>query len=116
VDVNSHREVLSSRNATPRLSAAAVTEFALHQNFPNPFNPSTEIRFDLAENVRVELRIFNSLGQLVATPVNDVRPVGAYTILWDGKNADGLQVPSGLYVYRLRAGSFTDAKKMLLMR
>ena len=116
VDVNSHREVLSSRNATPRLSAAAVTEFALHQNFPNPFNPSTEIRFDLAENVRVELRIFNSLGQLVATPVNEVRLAGAYTVHWDGKNADGVQVPSGLYVYRLQAGSFTDAKKMLLMR
>jgi hypothetical protein len=116
VDVNGNREVLSTRSATPRLHAATVTEYALYQNFPNPFNPSTEIRFDVPENTRVELKIFNSLGQWVTTLVDEARPVGAYTVLWDGNDARGLRAPSGLYVYRLKAGSFTEAKKMLLMR
>lgn len=116
VDINGDREALSTRSATPRLNAATVTEYALYQNFPNPFNPSTEIRFDVPENTRVELKIFNSLGQWVTTLVDEARPVGAYTVLWNGTNADGMKAPSGLYVYRLKAGNFTEAKKMLLMR
>jgi hypothetical protein len=116
VDVNGSREVLAVRNATPRANAGTVTEYALYQNFPNPFNPSTQIRFDLAGNTWVKLEVFNSLGQLVATLVNEARPTGAYTVRWDGNTADGVNAPSGLYVYRLKAGSFTEAKKMLLMR
>ncbi len=70
----------------------------------------------MPEAIRVELKIFNILGQEVATLVDDVRSAGAYQILWDGKNAGGLSVASGVYVYQIKAGGFTDAKKMVLLR
>jgi len=95
---------------------AIPTSYALYQNYPNPFNPSTDIRFDLPEAIRVELKIFNILGQEVVTLVDDVRAAGAYRILWDGKNAGGLSVASGVYIYQLKTGNFQDAKKMVLIR
>jgi len=97
-------------------SAPIPTSYALYQNYPNPFNPSTEIRFDLPEAIRVELKIFNILGQEVATLVDDVRAAGAFRVLWDGKNAAGLSVASGVYVYQIKTQNFTDAKKMVLIR
>lgn len=96
--------------------SAIPTSYALYQNYPNPFNPSTEIRFDLPEAIRVELKIFNILGQEVATLVDDVRAAGAYRILWDGKNAAGLNAASGVYVYQIKTPNFQDAKKMVLIR
>ncbi|MBI5060554.1 T9SS type A sorting domain-containing protein [candidate division KSB1 bacterium] len=92
------------------------TEYWLYQNFPNPFNPNTEIRFDLPEAAQVQLRVFNILGQEVATLVDAMRPAGAYNILWDSKNMGGSTVASGVYVYQLKAGKFTDQKKMVLIR
>lgn len=96
--------------------AAIPTSYQLYQNYPNPFNPTTEIRFDLPEAVRAELKVFNILGQEVVTLVDDVRNAGAYRILWDGKNAAGLSVASGVYIYQLKTPSFTNAKKMMLLR
>ncbi|MBU0509572.1 right-handed parallel beta-helix repeat-containing protein [bacterium] len=87
------------------------TTFALYQNYPNPFNPVTEIRFDLPEKAAVELRVFNTLGQLVATIVEETRNAGFYEVQWD---ASGFS--SGMYVCQLRAGNFVDSKKMLLLR
>ncbi len=98
------------------VNLALPKSYVLYQNYPNPFNPSTEIRFDLPEAVRVELKVFNILGQEVVTLVDDVRAAGAYRILWDGKNAGGLSVASGVYVYQLKTGNFQDAKKMVLIR
>jgi hypothetical protein len=86
-------------------------EFALFQNYPNPFNPVTEIRFDLPEAARVELKIFNSLGQLVSTLIDENRAAGSHSVSWDASG-----VASGVYIYQLRAGSFTDSKKMVLMK
>jgi hypothetical protein len=97
-------------------SVAIPTKFALYQNYPNPFNPNTEIRFDLPEAVRVELKVFNILGQEVANLVDEVRPAGAYRVTWDSRSSYGTTVASGLYVYRIKAGNFTDAKKMMLIR
>ncbi|MBI5060067.1 T9SS type A sorting domain-containing protein [candidate division KSB1 bacterium] len=87
------------------------TEYRLYQNYPNPFNPTTEIQFDLPENARVKLRIYNTLGQLVATLLNGPREAGQHTVTWDAS-----EMPSGLYIYRLEARSFVDAKKMILIR
>ncbi|MCK6562744.1 T9SS type A sorting domain-containing protein [bacterium] len=86
--------------------------FALRQNYPNPFNPSTTIRFDVTKNVPVTLRVYNSLGQLVATLLN-ARPfaVGTYEVNW---NAGALT--SGVYFYRLEAGGASQTKRMVLMR
>ncbi|MBK6912126.1 MAG: S8 family serine peptidase [bacterium] len=98
------------------LSGESPIAYALNQNYPNPFNPSTEIRFDLPEAIHAELKVFNILGQEVTTLVDDVRAAGAYRVLWDGKNAAGLTVASGVYIYQIKTPNFTDAKKMMLIR
>jgi hypothetical protein len=101
---------------TQAAPVAIPTAYRLYQNYPNPFNPNTEIHFDLPEAVKVQLKVFNVLGQQVTTLVNDVRPAGVYRVMWDGKSAGGSSVASGVYVYQLKAGSFVDAKKMVLIR
>jgi hypothetical protein len=92
------------------------TQYALYQNYPNPFNPNTEIRFDVPEAVRVEMKVFNILGQEVAKLIDEVRPAGAYRLTWDSRTTSGASVASGLYIYRIKAGNFVDAKKMMLVR
>lgn len=85
--------------------------YYLDQNYPNPFNPSTEIQFSLPRRSHVRLAIFNVLGQEVATLISDDLSAGSYSMRW---RADGL--PSGVYLYRLRAGDFVETKKLLLLR
>jgi hypothetical protein len=87
------------------------TKYTLHQNAPNPFNPTTSIRYDLPDDNFVTLRVYNSLGQEVATLVNEFQSGGFKSVTWNAEN-----VPSGLYFYRLTAGSYTEVKKMLLMK
>ncbi len=86
-------------------------QFRLEQNYPNPFNPSTTIRFYLPQPESVLLKVFNALGQEIATIVNGLRQAGNYSVTWDA----GV-VSSGVYFYRLSAGSFVQAKKFLLVR
>ncbi len=87
------------------------TRFVLSQNYPNPFNPSTAISYELAAPSHVTLKIFDVLGREVATLVNEVKPTGKFEAVWDARN-----VASGLYIYRLEAGSFRDVKKMVLLK
>lgn len=87
------------------------TEFSLNQNYPNPFNPSTKISYSLPEASDVTLKIFNSLGEEVATLVNQKQEVGRYELNF---NSTGLA--SGMYLYKIQAGSFTQTKKMILMK
>ncbi len=86
-------------------------EFSLGQNYPNPFNPITEISFGLPDAADVKLDIYNLMGQKVATLIDDRREAGHHVVQWDGS-----QVASGIYLYRLKAGSFTETKKMLLLK
>ncbi|WP_457566555.1 family 10 glycosylhydrolase [Caldithrix abyssi] len=90
--------------------------FTLEQNFPNPFNPSTTIRYSLKEAAPVTLEIFNTLGQRVRLLVQAKQTRGAYQVQWDGTNEAGKAVPSGVYIYRLKAKDFTASKRMLLIR
>lgn len=90
--------------------------FELAQNYPNPFNPSTEISFSLPSNTHVELDIFNVLGQKVRTLVSGDLTAGEHTVMWDGQNANGATVSSGVYFYRIAAGDFTDTKKMMMLK
>ncbi len=83
----------------------------LEQNYPNPFNPSTTISFSLPEASEVQLNIYNILGQQVATLVNDVKNAGSYKINWDASN-----LSSGMYIYRLQAGSKVITNRMILMK
>jgi bacillopeptidase F (M6 metalloprotease family) len=91
-------------------------EISLSQNYPNPFNPSTTISYQLPKSGKVELTIYNMLGQEVRKLVDEKQAVGEYTIQWDGRDYNGTPVASGVYLYRLKAGEFIETKKMLLLR
>ena len=92
-------------------------DFVLLQNFPNPFNPTTTIRYGLPQAERVTLKIYNLLGEEVALIINDELQAASYHVaIWDGRNKLGEVVGSGVYVYRFRAGSFTSIKKMALVK
>jgi hypothetical protein len=90
--------------------------FQLGQNYPNPFNPSTEISFSLPNAAHVELDVFNVLGQKVRSLVSSDMTAGEHTVMWDGQNASGATVSSGVYFYRIAAGNFTDTKKMMMLK
>ena len=90
--------------------------FALHQNFPNPFNPSTEIRFDLPEAGNVNLAIYNLMGQKIRTLSSDNMTPGYHAIIWDGTNDIGSQVATGMYFYSIQSSEFHATKKMLFLK
>jgi aminopeptidase N len=96
--------------------APLSASFALEQNRPNPFNPATTIHFVLPAKTHATLRIFDVAGRLVATVLSQELPIGQHRTVWDGKNAKGEAVASGVYFYRLSAGGRTATKKMVLLR
>ena len=113
--------------APPPSSVTAVLEesadilppsILLDQNFPNPFNSDTVIRFALPKRTNIELTVFNLTGQRVATLVEGERRAGAYTIRWDGRSDDGRELASGVYLYRLRTDreKLLETRKLLLLR
>ena len=91
-------------------------EFALHPNMPNPFNPQTTIRYDLPEASHVSLAIYNVMGQLVNVLVSERQDAGFYEAVWDGKDALGRSVGSGLYLMHMQAGDFRHTQKMLMLK
>jgi len=102
------------------IEVQAPRTFSLYQNYPNPFNPETLIRYRIPEldpaTVKVELKIYNLLGDEVRTIVQQDQGAGYYSAKWDGKNNQGENVATGTYIYQLRAGSFVKTNKMLLLR
>jgi outer membrane protein assembly factor BamB len=93
--------------------------FALYQCTPNPFNAETQIRYRISDQpspTRTLLKIYNVLGQEVGTLVDETQGVGSYTVSWDGRDMNGCALPSGVYVYRLESASFSDTRKMILLR
>jgi hypothetical protein len=91
-------------------------EYALKQNYPNPFNPETNIEFALPKESNVSLVVYNLLGQTVRTLVSGNVAAGAHTAHWDGKNESGVNVPSGIYFYKLNTPEFFQTNKMVLVR
>lgn len=90
--------------------------FGLAQNYPNPFNPATEIRYDLPVDCHVTLEIYSVLGVRVVTLVDEYQKAGSKIARWNGKDVRGTPVSSGVYFYKLQAGSYTEIKKMVLLR
>ncbi|MCU0638394.1 MAG: T9SS type A sorting domain-containing protein [Candidatus Krumholzibacteria bacterium] len=88
----------------------------LEQNVPNPFNPSTRIGFGLAAPAKVRLRVYDAAGRLVRELANGIMPAGRHVEEWDGRNEDGVAAASGVYFYRLESGSFTETRKMVLLK
>lgn len=100
---------------------AAPVKFHVSQNYPNPFNPSTTIRYSVGgsnggQAVFVRLVLYNILGQEVKTLVASLQEPGSYHVTWDGTDNGGKRVPSGVYIYRLIAGSYVSAKTMVLVK
>ncbi|MCB0297983.1 MAG: T9SS type A sorting domain-containing protein, partial [Calditrichaeota bacterium] len=100
-------------NRAPGLTPA---DFALHANYPNPFNPETTIEFDVARAGKVKLAVYNVLGQQIRILSNSQLNPGSYRVKWDGTNDSGEAVSSGIYFLRMSAGSFTQHRRMLLMK
>lgn len=96
--------------------ANAPGEFHLQQNFPNPFNPATTIRFRLDGGARVQLKVYNMLGQEVRTLVHQTLSAGEHSVVWDGRDNSGITVASGVYIYRLTNGLSASARKMVFMK
>ena len=103
--------------AVAELTGASLpSDYALGDNYPNPFNAETAIRFAIPAAGVVVLDIYNISGQLVARLMDGELQAGSYEIKWDGRDAEGESVGSGVYLYELRAGSFADSKQMLLLK
>ena len=97
--------------------SALPAAFSLQQNYPNPFNSGTVIRFELPEAGKTELAVYNLVGQKVTKLVDGMRDAGSYTVRWAGRDANGRDLASGVYLYRLRAeGGHTETRKLLLLR
>lgn len=90
--------------------------FRLHTNYPNPFNPETSIRYDIAEKSTVTLTVFNANGEKIRTLVNEIKASGSYEATWNGKYTSGQAAASGIYFYRLTTDGFSQVRQMLLVR
>lgn len=86
-------------------------EYELFENYPNPFNPTTTISFSIPQQEKVELIVYDVLGRKVAELVNETIPSGTHSIDFDGSN-----LSSGMYIYKITAGQFSESKKMLLVK
>jgi len=98
------------------ISDLLPTEYALAQNYPNPFNPETLIQYDLPVSGLVRLVVYDILGREVITLQQGYMPAGHHQVIWNGRNAQGKQVVSGLYFYQLNVNGFRNTKKMILTR
>lgn len=91
-------------------------EISLGQNYPNPFNPTTTIRFEISDRQQISLKVYNVLGQVVKTLVNETKAPGVYYQIWDGKDDNGQKVSSGVYFYKLNVGNVSKTKKMMMLK
>jgi hypothetical protein len=101
---NLRKETAGSNNSLP-------TEYGLDQNYPNPFNPTTKINYQLPEKNHATLRIYDILGNLVTTLVDQVLDSGYYTVTWNAS-----RLASGVYFYTFRSGSYVSTKKLMLLK
>lgn len=106
---------MEAKIAATEVTAVPV-DFRLHQNFPNPFNPSTTIGFTLPVEQQVRLDLFNVLGQQVRSFDLGLTPAGHGSVFWNGRNEAGRPVGSGIYFYRIWTPLFAETKKMLLLK
>jgi len=92
-------------------SNSIISDFILEQNYPNPFNPSTKIKYSIPQTSNVIIKVYDILGNEIETLVNEEKQTGTYEVTWYAEN-----LPSGVYFYRLQAGSFVETKKMVLLK
>ncbi len=119
---------INSDNVTVRVVSVTAIEtseivyniipdnFKLNQNFPNPFNPTTTIRYGLPKAAKVQLSIYDMLGRKIVTLVNEIEQAGFHHVDWNGKTSNGSQVSSGTYIYQIETEAQVIQRKMLLMK
>ena len=110
------KKISSTSHLQAEISGPIPDEFSLDQNFPNPFNPDTKIQFALPQATHVQIRIYNTLGQVVKTLVDDNYQAGIFQVGWNSKDEAGQLVPSGVYFYQIKAGDFQAQRKLLLLK
>ena len=92
------------------------SNYFLSQNFPNPFNPITTLRYELPEHAFVDITVYDMLGNVVSNLVNANQSPGYKSIQWNATNNQGEPVSAGVYLYKIQAGDFVDTKKMILLK
>ena len=108
-DIGSGEYILRIVNPLPE-------DFTILQNFPNPFNPLTTLRYSLPENSFVNITIYDLLGRHVKTLINQTQEAGHKSVIWNATNDDDKSVSAGIYFYQIRAGEFVQTKKMVLLK
>jgi len=101
---------------SPTKEVTVPEEFALEQNYPNPFNPSTTIAYQLPSAETVRITIYDLTGRQVRELLNENKNAGSYTVQWDGRNQIGEQVSSGVYIYQISSGQFSQTRKMVFVK
>ncbi|MEP0862399.1 MAG: T9SS type A sorting domain-containing protein [Ignavibacterium sp.] len=124
--VNSDGEIVIDNSSLKKIfitGEIVPSEVSLEQNYPNPFNPSTKIRYAISSREFVQLKVFDLLGNEVATLVNEEKPAGRYEVEFTVGNGNisnssflNKQITSGIYFYKLTAGEFSSVKKMILIK
>jgi hypothetical protein len=108
--------VPSSERFTLELKAIVPVTFTLHQNFPNPFNPITTLRYDLPADALVTLTVYDMLGREITQLVNTFQEAGFKSVQWDATDRMSKPVSVGVYLYQIQAGEFVQTKKMVLLK
>ncbi len=122
VNLKSGEDVVISDATIQKLMVSGEpmpTVYALEQNYPNPFNPTTKIRYSLSSKQFVTLKVYDVLGNEIATLVNEEKSAGMYEVEFRSGSASGgdaYSLPSGIYFYNLKAGNFVETKKMVLLK
>jgi hypothetical protein len=107
---------ISSEEVELNASPAVPSQTRLLAAVPNPFNPSTELRFELQAGARVELVLYDLAGRKVNTLLSEPRPAGEHAVTWDGRDDRGRRVASGTYLYQMRTGNYVETKRMVLLK
>jgi len=118
-DIASYYAIFESGTTTTaigQLEQPVPTVFGLDQNFPNPFNPTTTIRFTIDSNSLVQLTVMNVLGQKVRTLINDYQASGTHLAIWDGRDDAGNKMSSGTYLYKIKVSDQVEIRRMVLMK
>jgi len=109
-------DVVTGIEEEPSAGGMKISAYHLEKNYPNPFNSQTVITYRLPANSEVLLEVYNILGQKIKTLVDQQQAAGSYLISWDSRDQNGVEVTSGVYFYRIKAGSFSSIQKMMLVK
>ena len=98
------------------VSEVVPLRYNLHQNYPNPFNPKTEIKYELPKDGFIKINVYDLMGRNIKTLVNKIQIAGNHSVTWNATNNSGELVSAGMYIYTIQAGTFSQTRKMVLLK